>query len=146
MKANPEKCHSILSLNTQREIRFANASIASSPREKLLGITLDSELKFEDHINKIYNIVNKKLNTLYRIGSHLSLDKRKMLLRAFIESQFSYFPLIWMFHSRTLNNKINRLHEKASRIVYGDDKPKFDKLLEKDIYSYKYSNAGYSNI
>ena len=121
MKANPEKCHVILSSNTQREIRFANASIASSPSEKLLGITLDSELKFEEHINKICNIVNKKLNALHRIGSHMSLDKRKMLLRAFIESQFSYCPLIWMFHSRTLNNKINQLHEKkALRIVYGD--------------------------
>ena len=62
----------------------------------------------------------------------MSLDKRKMLLRAFIESQFSYCPLIWMFHSRTLNNKINRLHEKALRIVYGDYKSKFDELLKKD--------------
>ena len=132
IKANPEKCHVILSSNTQREIRFVNASIASSPSEKLLGITLDSELKFEEHINKICNIVNKKLNALHRIGSHMSLDKRKMLLRAFIESQFSYCPLIWMFHSRTLNNKINRLHEKALRIVYGDYKSKFDELLEKD--------------
>ena len=81
---------------------------------------MDSELKFEEHINKICNIVNKKLNALHRIGSHMSLDKRKMLLRAFIESQFSYCPLIWMFHSRTLNNKINRLQEKAIRTVYGD--------------------------
>ena len=53
IKANPEKCHVILSSNTQREIRFANASIASSLNEKLLGITLDSELKFEEHFNKI---------------------------------------------------------------------------------------------
>ena len=55
-----------------------------------------------------------------------------MYLRAFIESQFSYCPLIWMFHSRTLNNKINRLHEKALRIVYEDYKSKLDELLEKD--------------
>ena len=62
----------------------------------------------------------------------MSLDKRQMLLRAFIESQFSYCPLIWMFHSRTLNNKINRLHEKALRIMYGDYTSKFESLLEKD--------------
>ena len=132
MKANPEKCHVILSSNTQREIRFANASIASSPSEKLLGITLDSELKFEKLINKICNIVNKRLNAIHRIGSHMSLGKRKRLLRTFIESGFSYCPLIWMFHSRTLNNKINRLHEKALRDVYDDCKSKFDKVLEKD--------------
>ena len=60
------------------------------------------------------------------------LRQTKMLLRAFIESQFTYCPLIWMFHSRTLNNKINRLHEKALKIVYGDYMSKFDELLEKD--------------
>ena len=90
MKANPEKYHVILSSNAQREIRFANVSIASSPSETLCGITLDSELKFEEHINKICNGVNKKLNAIHRIGSHISLDKRKMLLRDFNECQFSY--------------------------------------------------------
>ena len=75
MKANLEKRHVILSSKTQRETPFANASIASSPNEKLLVITLDSELKFEKHINQIYNIVNKKLNALHRIGSRMSLDK-----------------------------------------------------------------------
>ena len=55
-----------------------------------------------------------------------------MLLRAFIESQFSSCPLIWMFHSRILNDKINRLHEKALRIVHRDYKSKVDELLEKD--------------
>ena len=37
-----------------------------------------------------------------------------------------------MFHSRTLNNKINRLHKQALRIVYSDFKANFDELLEKD--------------
>ena len=75
MKANPEKCHVILSSNTQREIHFANTSIASSPSEKLLGITLESELKFEEHVIKVCNIVNKKLNALCRILSHMRQTK-----------------------------------------------------------------------
>ena len=28
-------------------------------------------------------------------------------MRFFITSQFSYYPLTWMFHSRNLNNKMN---------------------------------------
>ena len=57
--------------------------MASSLNEKLRGITLDSEVKFEGHINKTCNIVNKKLNALPRIASHMSLEKRKMFLSAF---------------------------------------------------------------
>ena len=60
MKANPGKCHVTLSSNTQKEIRFVNTSVASSLSEKLLGLTLDLELKFKEHISEICNIVNKK--------------------------------------------------------------------------------------
>ena len=87
-------------------VPFENVQITSSLTEKLLGTIFDSELKIEEHISKIYNIVNKKLNALHRISNHMSTDKRKMMLKAFIESQFSCCPLIWMFYSRALNNKI----------------------------------------
>ena len=40
--------------------------------------------------------------------------------------------LISMFHSRTLNNRINNLHERALRIVYKDDDSSFKELLVKD--------------
>ena len=53
-------------------------------------------------------------------------------MKTFIESQFNYCPLLWMFHNRTLNNKINKLHERALRIVYKDDDLTFQQLLEKD--------------
>ena len=53
-------------------------------------------------------------------------------MNAFVESQFNYCPLIWMFHSRRLNNKINNVREKALRIVCSDYKSTFQKLLDKD--------------
>ena len=53
-------------------------------------------------------------------------------MKSFITSQFGYCPLIWMFHSRNLNNKINSLHERALRITYNDRFLTFQELLEKD--------------
>ena len=53
-------------------------------------------------------------------------------MKALVESQFGYCPLIWMFHSRGLNNKINRVHERALRITYKDKSSTFQELLEKD--------------
>ena len=38
-----------------------------------------------------------------------------MMMKAFIESQFSYCPLMWMLYSQTVSNKINRLHERDLR-------------------------------
>ena len=41
----------------------------------------------------------------------MSLEKRRIVIITFVKSQFNYCPFIWMLRSRTLNNKINRLHE-----------------------------------
>ena len=48
------------------------------------------------------------------------------------KSQFGYSLLVWMFLSRGLNNKINRIHERALRITYNDKSSSFQKLFEKD--------------
>ena len=48
-------------------------------------------------------------------------------MKAFIESQFAYAPLLNLFHSRELNNKINVL-----QFVYHDYSSTFKKLLEHD--------------
>ena len=53
-------------------------------------------------------------------------------MNTFIQSQFNYCPLIWMFHCRTINNKINRLHERALRLVYKNDNLTFHELLQLD--------------
>ena len=53
-------------------------------------------------------------------------------MNSFFNSQFNYCPLVWMFHSRSINNKINRLHERVLRILYNDFKSSFKNLLGKD--------------
>ena len=106
--------------------------LSSSVEETLLGITLDSELKFEKHITDICNKVSQKIPVLSRITSYMSLNKWSLRMKTFVESQFNYCPLIWMFHSRRLNNKINNVYEKALRIFYSDFKSTFQELLDKD--------------
>ena len=53
-------------------------------------------------------------------------------MKAFVESKFGYCPLVWMLRSRTLNNRINKLHERALRLVYKHDDCTFEELVEKD--------------
>ena len=62
----------------------------------------------------------------------MDLPKHPVIMKSFITSQFGYCPLTLMFHSRTLNNKINSIHERALRITYNDSKSRFEELLNKD--------------
>ena len=62
----------------------------------------------------------------------MTFDKKRNILKAFVESQFKYRPLVWMFYNRSTNNKINMLHERALRIVYNDYHSSFEQLLIND--------------
>ena len=53
-------------------------------------------------------------------------------MNAFFRSQFSYCSLVWIFHTRKLQKKINNLHERCLRIVYSDNDSTFEELLERD--------------
>ena len=100
-------------------------------QKTLLGILIDSELSFDQHVSSICCKDSEKLHALGRIANFIFCEKRRKLMKAFIESQFNYCPLIWMFHSRTMNDKIDRIHERALRLVYSDSVSSFNKLLKK---------------
>ena len=131
-KINPDKSHILLSSTTQMVAKILSESIVSTPSQKLLGITIDSELKFDTHINNLCNTANLKLHALSRISQYLSTDKRRVIMKAFVLSQFNYCPLVWMFCSREQNNRINRLHKRALQLAYKDYISNFQELLHED--------------
>ena len=70
--------------------------------------------------------------SLVLIGPFMNVSKKRIIMKSFIESQFGYCPLIWMFHSRGLNNKINRVHKRALRITHNDKSSSYGELITKD--------------
>ena len=52
-----------------------------------------------------------KLSDLSRISNYLNFERKRILLKAFLESRFGYFPLTRMFHSRNANSKMNQIQE-----------------------------------
>ena len=107
MKINTGKSHLLLSGNSRATATIDNSYIESEDKQVLLGITIDSNLTAESHINSICKKASQKLNALARIAPYMNRHKRRTIMKSFVTSQFSYCPLIWMFHSRRVNNKIN---------------------------------------
>ena len=93
---------------------------------------IDNRFTFNEHVKKICTNASQKLHALSRIGNFMSLSQRKIVMKTFILSHFGYCPLVWMLHSRKLNHRINRLHERALRTVYKDEISSFEELLVLD--------------
>ena len=134
MKLNPDKCHFIIAANTHEHlwVKVGESLIWESQEEKLLGVTIDNNLKFSIHLSNICKKASQKLSALGRVAKLLPFQRKRVLLKTFIESQFSYCPLVWMSCSRKINRKINHIHERSLRIVYKDYISSFDELLVKD--------------
>ena len=111
---------------------MGDTKIWESLTEKLLGVTVDKNLNFEAHLSTICKKAGQKVSALARVVRILPFEKRRIILKTFIESQFSYCPLVWMFCSRKLNRKINFIHERALRLVYHDYSSSFEDLLKED--------------
>ena len=107
MKVNTGKSQLLLSSNSRATATIDNSYIESEDKQVLLGITIDSNLTVESHINSICKKTNQKLNALPRIAPYMNIHKQRTIMKSFVTSQFSYCPLIWMFHSRRVNSKIN---------------------------------------
>ena len=132
MKLNPDKCHLTLSGKVNRGINVGNVVIKNSQNEKLLRVFFNEKATFGYHIENMCIKASRKLQAFTRVAPYIDLSKRNLLMNAFFSSQFSYFPLVWMCHSRALNNKLNRLHERCLRIRYNDKQLTFEGLLKRD--------------
>ena len=121
MKLNADKCHLLVTRDTDVTVKIGEFDVHNSREEKLLGVKTDAKLSFENHVSFLCKKASQKLHALARVVNFMDLAKRKSLMKAFITSQFNYCPLIWMFHSRQLNNRINKIQERALRLVYKDN-------------------------
>ena len=89
-------------------------------------------LSFDDHIENICKKAGANLNALIRVEQYMTTEKMHLIMNASFSSQFIYCPLTWMFHNRSLNNKINRLHERCLCVIYNDGHSSYDELLNLD--------------
>ena len=98
------------------DLIFDGIKLPNSCEEKILGVIIDTELKFDPHIRSMCKKAAKKLGVLNRISSLLETEKKKLVFNAVIKSHFSYCPLIWIFRSRRSNNLINRIYERSLKL------------------------------
>ena len=124
MKPNADKYHLLGTRDTDVTTKIGEFYVKSRREEKRLGVKIDSKPSFENHVSSLCKKASQKLHALTRVVNFMDLAEHKSLMKAFILTQLNYYPLIWMFHSKQLNNRINKMQERALRLVYKD----YDKL------------------
>ena len=135
MEANPSKFQfMVLSSKPTEHITIdisENISIISEPVVKALGVYIDYKLSFNEHIKQSCTRAARQLNALSRISKFLNIKARKLVFKSFIMSNFTYCPLVWHFCGKTNNAKVEKIQERALRIVFNDYTSDYENLRGK---------------
>ena len=119
-----EKC-----ITNQPTMFINDIKIERTSEIMLLRITIDDQLTFKTHIEYVCRMAEYKLRTLQRIRNYLSTEKARLLATAFINSQFCYAPLIWMFAGKSLISKAQKIHFRTLQMVYNTYDKSYNELL-----------------
>ena len=95
LSPNPDKWHLLLSdKDNELFVTIGQKSICNSSNEKILGVVFDNILNFNCHLDKLCKKADQKIHALARVSSFMSHKQRKIIMNAFISSQFNYCPLL----------------------------------------------------
>ena len=109
-------------------LKINSVKVEASVDVLLLGMTIDKNLTFKQHIENLCRKVQYELHALRHIRKCLTTEKAKILGNTFTDSQFNYSPLLWMFCRKTVYSKIERIHQKTLKGIY-ESNDTYDNLL-----------------
>ena len=95
MKLNTDKCHLFVAGDKFEHawVRVGPDKIRHDHSIKLLGVSIDNELKFDKYVLNTIKKANSKPSALLRMTKFLTFQKKRTLYKVFVKSQLKYCPL-----------------------------------------------------
>ena len=112
-------------------MKFSNVEIQCETSVKLLGVTLDYKLNFNEHINFLAAKAGAQLSALSRVRRFLDVDSKLILVKTFILSHFRYCPIVWHFCGKLNANKLENIQKRALKLALDHSNDDYGQLLAK---------------
>ena len=102
------------------QLSIGDKTLNSEPSITLLGMDIDNLLTFNKYIVNLCKNAASQLNVFKRLLRSMGHTERKLIMQAFILSNFNYCALIWHLCSQSNTEKIEKIQERALRLVLDD--------------------------
>ena len=124
LQFNADKCH-VLTLGKFEDIKHAhqyslcNNELEHVSSEKDLGVTIDEELKFEEHIARKIQVANGIVGQIRRSFSFLDAETFRRIFVAFVRPHLEYCQAVWSPHLRRNIDALENVQIRATKLVDG---------------------------
>ena len=114
-----DKCPNLDRLSIPLDLKDCSYSlhIEETKSQKYLGLMIDNQLNFQDHIDYVKSKIARRIGALYRSKKLLPLKYRKMFVNALMLPQFDYMDIIWCRGGKTKLNSLDILYKKVAKIA-----------------------------
>ena len=134
MKVNEDKSHLLVFGSKDGEVSASilGSLIQESDEEKLLGVKLDRGLNFKTRVSNLCNKASQKQHALARVSKYMEKSKLELTMTSLLMSHLRVCcSFVWVFHDKESYNKINKIYERALKIIHRDSTSNFEGLLIK---------------
>ena len=96
----------------------------------MLGLSINNNFDFKDHISNIRKTANQKLIAIFRVSASMNSDKCSLPINSFLESHFTYCQLTWLFCNHKNMKNVNQIQRCYLRLITNNYKRSYGELLD----------------
>ena len=113
----------------EKNMQIGRVKIEQSHSIKLLGVNIDSDLNFSNHIREVCIKSSQQIGVLTRLRNLIPTPAKLQLFKAAILPQLTYCSTVWHFCRASDRRKLERLQERALRTVFKSRSDSYENLL-----------------
>ena len=92
-------------------------SSRQTDQSKALGLNIDENLSWKEHIHAFSKNVASSIGALTRIRPFISMHTAIKIYKGLIEPRFDYCSVVWDGLSQQLSEKLQKLQNRAARVI-----------------------------
>ena len=121
---NLTKCHvltigKVFNIQCTQRYKLSNQELEHVFEEKDLGVIIDADLKFEEHISSKVNKANALVGLIRRTFSFLDATLFKKLYVSFVRPHLEYAQVVWSPYLKKYKNMLENVQIRATKLVDG---------------------------
>ena len=124
MVFNPDKCEHIRITNkrkiVQTSYKIHGQVLKETNKAKYLGVTIDSKLTWNSHVDVVTKRANQTISFLQRNLSACPKDIKALSYKSLVRPQVEYAATVWDPPTKTSNSKVEAVQRRAARFCHGD--------------------------
>ena len=107
-------------LSHDMEVHIGEKKLKQVTSKNVLGVTIDDQLSWEEQVDNISKKVSQGIGVLRRAKLFVKYDTLQILYNSLVQPYFEYCSLVWGNCRDSLKEKLQKLQNRAARLITGD--------------------------